>query len=133
MDQRRTAWVLVGLALDAAAVVAIVMMLLPRLLVPSGSFFSGLFDVLIRNALVGMALLVVHGAVLPGLVWPQRRIELRDVGYAAIIVGSTGVVLALSTFFTSMVGILLPMGPGRSGAGVLTFLLMAVAIPCWVR
>ncbi len=129
MDRRKAAWVSVGLVLDAAAVVSAVLVALPAVQAPPGSFFSGPLDVLMRNAVVGVCLLVVHGAVLPGLVWSRRPRGVKDVAYAAIVAASGTAVLALGAFFVLLVGIgFLKGGALSSSRAVNTALLGTVFV-----
>lgn len=126
MDRRKAAWVGVGLMLDAAAVVSAVLMVLPAVQFPPGSFFSGPFDVLMRNVVVGVCLLVVHGAVLPGLVWPRRPAGVKDVAHAGIVAASGTAVLALGAFFALLVGIGLLTGGAPSSSRAINTALLGV-------
>ena len=126
MDRHKAAWIGVGLVLDAAVVVSAVLVMLPVLRFPPGSFFSGPLDVLMRNAVVGVCLLVVHGAMLPGLVWSRRPVSMKDVAYAGIIAVSGTAVLVFGTLLILFVGIGLLTGGAPSSSQAINTTLLGV-------
>ena len=76
---RRLAWVLVGLALDCAAVAAALGAAPP----PGPPELSLGLDP-VRSIAAGAALAFVHGIALPVLVWPGQRLTRRFAGWAAL-------------------------------------------------
>lgn len=124
MDRHKAAWVGVGVMLDAAVVVTAVLVMLPLLRFRPDSFFSGFLDVLMRNAVVGVCLLVVHGTVLPGFVWTQRPVSVKDVAYAGIVSASGLVVLGIGALLVLLVGGGLLTGRAPSSSQVVNVALL---------
>lgn len=75
----QAAWVLVGLALDCAALLAVLGAVPP----PGRPELSLGLD-LVRSIAVGAVLTLTHGVVLPVLVWPGQRLTRRFAGWAVL-------------------------------------------------
>ena len=71
----RAAWVLIGLALDCAGLLAVP---------PAGRPELSLGLDIVRSIAVGAVLTLMHGVVLPVLVWPGQRVTRRFAGWAVL-------------------------------------------------
>ena len=107
---QRAAWVLVGLALDAAAVAAL-------LAWPAGATLFSEGNAL-DAAVAALALLaVVHGLVLPGLVWPGRALRGLDVARTLLLaaLAAPGLMLAGQVALAATAAVLFSIPFGKHG------------------
>ena len=95
----RAAWVLVGLVLDCAALLVVLGAVPP----PGRPELSLGLD-LVRSITVGAVLTLMHGVVLPVLVWPSQRLTRRFAGWAILATCAGVVVLYLAFMVAVWVG-----------------------------
>ena len=89
---RRAAWVLVGLTLDVAALVALASHVpWPSSTAPRNWSFD-----LLNPVGAGAVLALVHGVALPMLVWPNQRLSPAEVGWVAVVAIIVGPMLVLA-------------------------------------